>query len=53
MLLVLEAGGMVSAPYPEQDMMRTGNIVAATPKIFPGMLEILREHPVRHFDDPT
>jgi hypothetical protein len=27
--------------------------VAATPKIFPGMLEILREHPVRHFDDPT
>ncbi|MDH4381097.1 MAG: inositol monophosphatase family protein [Gammaproteobacteria bacterium] len=53
MLLVLEAGGMVSAPYPEQDMMRTGNIVAATPKIFPGMLEILREHPVRHFDDAT
>ncbi len=52
MLLVSEAGGMVSAPYPGQDMMRTGDIVAATPKIFPGIIEILREHPVRQLSPP-
>ncbi len=47
MLLVEESGGMVAAPYVGQDIMRTGDIVAATPRVFPTMLEILREHPVR------
>ncbi|MSQ67919.1 MAG: inositol monophosphatase [Gammaproteobacteria bacterium] len=47
LLLVQEAGGLVSAPYPGQNLMRQGDIVAATPKIFPTMLEVLREHPVR------
>ena len=46
-LMVQEAGGMVSAPLPGQDMMRTGDIVAATPKVFPGIIDILREYPVR------
>ncbi len=47
LLLVQEAGGMIGPPYPDQDMMRQGDVVAAAPKIFPVMLEILREHPVR------
>ena len=47
MLLVQEAGGMVSPPYPGQDLMRQGDIVAATPKIFPAMIDVLRENPVR------
>ena len=47
LLLVQEAGGMVGPPYPGQDLMRQGDIVAATPKIFPAIIDVLREHPVR------
>jgi len=46
-LLVQEAGGMVGTPYPGQDLLKHGDIVAATPKVFPGIIEVLREFPVR------
>lgn len=46
-LLVQEAGGLVGTPYPGQDLLRDGDIVAATPKVYPEMLEVLREFPVR------
>lgn len=37
-LLVLEAGGLTSDFQGEQDWMKTGNVLAATPKIFTQML---------------
>ncbi|NLC35199.1 MAG: inositol monophosphatase [Alcaligenaceae bacterium] len=40
-LLVLEAGGLISDFEGEQLWMKTGNVVAATPKIFPQMLGYL------------
>jgi myo-inositol-1(or 4)-monophosphatase len=41
-LLVQEAGGLVAGLTGEQDHMQSGDVVAATPKIFPAMLEALR-----------
>ena len=41
-LLVTEAGGLVADPGGEQGFMELGDIVAATPKIFPAMLEAMR-----------
>jgi len=42
-LLVLEAGGLISDFEGEQQWMKTGGVVAATPKIFPQMLSYLRK----------
>ena len=41
-LLIAEAGGLVADTSGEQDFMSTGDIVAATPKIFPRILEAIR-----------
>ncbi len=40
-LLVLEAGGLVSDFDGEQQWMKTGRVLSATPKIFPQMLSYL------------
>lgn len=52
-LLVQEAGGMVGTPYPGQDLFKHGDIVAATPKVFPEIIEVLREFPVRKVGPAT
>ena len=44
-LLVQEAGGLVGAPAAGHDMLRDGNVLAATPKIFNAMREVLPAHP--------
>jgi myo-inositol-1(or 4)-monophosphatase len=41
-LLITEAGGLVADPSGEQNFMEVGDIVVATPKIFPAVLEALR-----------
>ena len=41
-LLIAEAGGLVADMSGEQDFMSTGDLVAATPKIFPAVLEAMR-----------
>jgi myo-inositol-1(or 4)-monophosphatase len=41
-LLIAEAGGLVADPSGEQSFMEKGDIVAATPKVFPAMLEAMR-----------
>ena len=41
-LLITEAGGLVADPTGEQNFMALGDIVAATPKIFPAVLEAMR-----------
>jgi len=41
-LLITEAGGLVADPSGEQDFMESGDICAATPKIFPAVLEAMR-----------
>jgi len=41
-LLITEAGGLVADPAGEQKFMELGEICAATPKIFPAVLEALR-----------
>jgi len=41
-LLIQEAGGLVADLSGEQDFMSTGDVVAATPKIFPAVLEAMR-----------
>jgi len=41
-LLVQEAGGLVGDPQGEATYMDKGDIVAATPKVFPQLLEVLR-----------
>jgi len=43
-LLVHEAGGLVGDFSGGHDYMKTGNIVAATPKLFPAMLREIRPH---------
>lgn len=40
-LLVLEAGGLLSDFDGEQTWMESGNVIAATPKIFPPLLSLL------------
>jgi len=41
-LLITEAGGLVADLSGEQDFMQNGDVCAATPKIFPAMLEAMR-----------
>lgn len=41
-LLVQEAGGLVSGLRGEQDYMDSGDICAATPKIFPALIQAMR-----------
>jgi myo-inositol-1(or 4)-monophosphatase len=41
-LLIREAGGLVAGLTGEPDYMETGDIIAATPKIFPQFLEAMR-----------
>jgi myo-inositol-1(or 4)-monophosphatase len=41
-LMVLEAGGLISDLEGEQTWMETGNVMAATPKIFTQMLAHLQ-----------
>src|SRR5256885_1089303 len=41
-LLIQEAGGLVSGLTGEQDYLESGDICAATPKVFPALLESLR-----------
>jgi len=42
LLMVQEAGGMVSEIYGAEDALKTGNVLAATPKLHPIMTEMLR-----------
>jgi len=42
-LLVLEAGGLIADFEGEQQWMKTGGVIAATPKIFPQMLGYLQK----------
>jgi myo-inositol-1(or 4)-monophosphatase len=41
-LLILEAGGLVGDLRGEQTYLDCGDITAATPKVFPALLEALR-----------
>ena len=41
-LLIQEAGGLIADMTGEQDFMSTGDVVAATPKIFPAVLDAMR-----------
>ena len=41
-LLITEAGGLIADPGGEQDFMSSGDVVTATPKVFPALLEALR-----------
>jgi myo-inositol-1(or 4)-monophosphatase len=41
-LMVLEAGGLVSDLEGEQTWMESGNVLAATPKIFTQMLGFVK-----------
>jgi myo-inositol-1(or 4)-monophosphatase len=41
-LMVLEAGGLIGDLQGEQTWMESGNVIAATPKIFTQMLGYLR-----------
>ena len=43
-LLVREAGGLVGDFSGGHDFLKTGNIVAAAPKLFPAMLREIRPH---------
>ncbi len=43
-LLVREAGGLVGDFVGGHDFMKSGNIVAASPKLFPAMLREIRPH---------
>ena len=45
-LMVQEAGGMVGAIDPQQDVMVTGDILAATPRIHEEMRAVLSAYPV-------
>jgi len=41
-LLIQEAGGLVTGITGEQDFLQSGDVIAATPKVFTEMLETLR-----------
>ena len=43
-LLVQEAGGLISDLAGESDFLKTGNLVAGTPKIFGQLLPIIQKH---------
>jgi myo-inositol-1(or 4)-monophosphatase len=51
-LLVQEAGGLVGDFAGEQRFLETGHILAATPKIFPQMLALMRPHLPEEFLQP-
>src|ERR1044071_6219690 len=42
LLLVEEAGGIVSEIFGEEDPLKTGNVLAATPKLHPTLAKMLR-----------
>ncbi|MEK6805092.1 MAG: inositol monophosphatase family protein [Pseudomonadota bacterium] len=42
LLLVQESGGLVSEVYGAADMMKTGNVLAANPKLHPQFAELLK-----------
>ncbi len=44
-LMIKEAGGLVSNFAGEDGYLDTGDVVAATPKVFPQLLKILQSHP--------
>ena len=41
-LLVQEAGGLVADLEGEQSYLQSGDVCAATPKVFPALLEAMR-----------
>lgn len=43
-LLVLEAGGLITDHHGEEDFLATGNVLAATPKVFHQTLQVLEPH---------
>ena len=45
-LLVAEAGGLVGSPDESQNFLKTGDIIAATPKIFPQLLNVIQKSTV-------
>ena len=42
LLLVQESGGLVSELYGAEDVMKTGNVLAANPKLHPQFVELLK-----------
>ncbi len=45
-LLITEAGGLIATPDETEDFLKTGDIVAATPKIFAQLLKIIQKSTV-------
>jgi len=43
-LLIQEAGGMISDFNGQADFIDCGHLIAATPKVFPALLQLLEEH---------
>ncbi|MEO8100910.1 MAG: inositol monophosphatase family protein [Betaproteobacteria bacterium] len=43
-LMIKEAGGLVTNFSGEEDFLGSGHIVAATPKVFPALLQIVQAH---------
>jgi myo-inositol-1(or 4)-monophosphatase len=43
-LIVTEAGGLVSDFRGGQEFMKSGNLLAANPRVFPEMLEVVKKH---------
>jgi myo-inositol-1(or 4)-monophosphatase len=43
-LLIQEAGGLVSDFEGGNDYMKTGNIIAGSPKVFEGILQTIQPH---------
>jgi len=43
-LMVKEAGGLITDFTGDEGFMVTGNVVAATPKVFPALLKIVQSH---------
>jgi myo-inositol-1(or 4)-monophosphatase len=43
-LLILEAGGLITDFNGDSDYMGAGNVVTATPKVFPQLLQIIKSH---------
>ena len=45
-LLITEAGGLIATPEETEDFLKTGDIIAATPKIFAQLLKIIQKSAV-------
>lgn len=43
-LMILEAGGLITDFNGDGDFMSAGNVVTATPKVFPQLLQIIKAH---------